>query len=37
MKWGKAQNYDICVNSALMGVEKTAEMLANLARIEERS
>ena len=37
MKWGKAQNYDICVNSALMGVEKTAEMLAKLAQIEERA
>lgn len=36
MKWGKAQNYDICVNSALMGIEKTVEMLADLARIEER-
>ena len=33
----KAQNYDICVNSALMGVEKTAEMLAKLAQIEERA
>lgn len=36
MKWGKAQNYDICINSALMGVEKTVEMLAALAKIEER-
>jgi len=35
-KWGKAQNYDICINSALMGVEKTVEMLVDLARIEER-
>ncbi|MBP3428878.1 MAG: cytidylate kinase-like family protein [Clostridia bacterium] len=35
-KWGKAQNYDICINSALMGVEKTVEMLVNLAQIEER-
>lgn len=35
-KWSKAQNYDLCVNSSLMGVEKTAEMLADLARIEER-
>lgn len=37
MKWGKAQNYDICINSTLMGVEKTAEMLAKLAQIEERA
>ena len=36
MKWGKAQNYDVCINSALMGIEKTVEMLADLAVIEER-
>ena len=36
MKWGKAQNYHVCINSALMGVEKTAEMLVDLAKIEER-
>ena len=35
-KWGKAQNYDICINSSLMGIEKTAEMLADMARIEVR-
>ena len=35
-KWGKAQNYDVCINSSLMGIEKTAEMLADLANIEER-
>ena len=35
-KWGKAQNYDVCINAALMGVEKTAEVLADLAGIEER-
>ena len=35
-KWGKAQNYDICIKSALMGVEKTVEMLVDLAKIEER-
>ena len=36
LKWGKAQNYDVCINSALMGIEKTVEMLADLAQIEER-
>ena len=36
-KWGKAQNYDVCINSSLMGVEKTAEMLADMARIEVRN
>lgn len=35
-KWGKAQNYDICVNSALMGIDKTVEMLVSMANIEER-
>lgn len=35
-KWGKAQNYDLSVNSALLGVERTAELLADLASIEER-
>ena len=28
-KWGKAQNYDVCINAGLMGIEKTAEMLAD--------
>lgn len=37
LKWGKAQNYHVCINSALMGVEKTVEMLADLAVIEERA
>ena len=36
LKWGKAQNYDVCINSALMGIEKTVEMLAAVAVIEER-
>ena len=35
-KWGKAQNYDICINSALMGIDKTVEMLVDMAKIEER-
>jgi cytidylate kinase len=34
-KWGKAQYYDICINSALMGVEKTADMLVNLAGLKQ--
>ena len=37
LKWGKAQNYDISINTALMGVEKTAKMLVSLAKIEERA
>ena len=35
-KWGKAQNYDLCVNSSLMGVDKTVDMICDLAKIEER-
>ena len=35
-KWGKAQNYDLCINSALMGVDKTVEMIVDMAKIEER-
>ena len=37
LKWGKAQNYDVCINSSLMGIDKTVEMLADLAQIEERA
>lgn len=35
-KWGKAQNYDLCINSALMGLDKTADMIVDLAAIEAR-
>ena len=35
-KWGKAQNYDVCINSALMGIDKTVEMIVDMAKIEER-
>jgi len=37
MKWGKAQNYDLCVNSSLLGIEGTVEMIADVAGIEERA
>ena len=37
LKWGKAQNYDLCVNSSLLGIEGTVEMLMDVAKIEERS
>ena len=36
-KWGKAQNYDLCINSALMGIDKTVELLVRFAEIEARS
>ncbi len=36
-KWGKAQNYDLCINSALLGIERTAEMIVDAARLEARA
>ena len=35
-KWGKAQNYDLSINSSLLGIEGTVEMLVDVAGIEER-
>lgn len=35
-KWGKAQNYDLSVNSSLLGIDGTVEMLADIAGIEDR-
>ena len=37
LKWGKAQNYDLCVNSSLLGIEGTVEMLMDVAKIEDRT
>ncbi len=36
-KWGKAQNYDLSVNSALLGIEGTVQMLVDLAKIKENA
>lgn len=30
--WGAAQNYDICLNTAVVGVERAAEIIASLAK-----
>ena len=30
-KWGETQNYDFCLNSDLLGVEKTANLICNIA------
>lgn len=30
--WGKPYNYDLCVNSSVLGIEQTAEALAVLVR-----
>lgn len=35
-KWGKAQNYDLSINSSLLGIDRTVELLIKLAGIEER-
>lgn len=34
-KWGKAQNYDLSINSALLGVEGTVQLLVDIARLKE--
>ncbi len=31
--WGKRDHYDLLINSSMLGVEKTAEMLAQIAKI----
>ena len=28
-KWGEADNYDLIVNSSLLGIEKTTDLLEN--------
>lgn len=30
--WGKARNYDLCINSSRLGIEETAERLAKMLR-----
>ena len=32
-KWGKYDNYHLAVNSSLLGIEKTAEMIADAAKL----
>lgn len=29
-KWGAAQSYDMCINSSLLGIERTAEVIAQI-------
>lgn len=36
-KWGRSQNYDLSINSQLLGIDKTAELIADLASIEARA
>ncbi|MBP3478608.1 MAG: cytidylate kinase family protein, partial [Oscillospiraceae bacterium] len=30
--WGMADNYDICLNSSVIGIEKCADIIASLAK-----
>ena len=36
-KWGRAQNYDLSINSSLLGIDRTVDMSVGLAGIEERA
>ncbi|MBQ9560932.1 MAG: cytidylate kinase-like family protein [Prevotella sp.] len=31
-KWGASQSYDLCINSSLLGIERTAEVIAQIIR-----
>ena len=31
-KWGESSNYDLCINSDFMGVEKTAEIICEMVQ-----
>ncbi len=34
-KWGEAKQYDICVNSSLLGIDATVELIARAAELKE--
>ena len=34
-KWGEAKHYDICINSSLLGVDGTVDLIADAALIRE--
>ncbi len=31
-KWGSSQSYDLCINSSLLGIDRTAEVIAQIIR-----
>lgn len=33
--WGKASNYDICVNTGLLGLEKTADLICDVVKLSQ--
>ena len=34
-EWGDAKSYDLCINSALLGIDGTVDFLADLARMKK--
>lgn len=35
-RWGRAASYDLCVNSSILGIEKTADFIAEFIRLSSR-
>ena len=33
-KWGKAENYDLCINSGIIGLDHTVEVIRNYAKMK---
>ena len=31
--WGEAANYDLCIDSSILGIEKTAELIIEFCRV----
>lgn len=36
-KWGAAESYDLCINSSLLGIERTAELIEQIIRETKKS
>lgn len=34
LKWGQAENYDLCINSSLLGIEKTAQAICDFIKLK---
>lgn len=37
MKWGRAENYDLCINSSALGIDKTVEVLRHFVEAASNS
>ncbi len=35
MKWGQAEHYDICINTATLGIDGTVELIENFVKLKE--